>query len=496
MNRKAVALITMLLITLMLIVSFLSMKNVTEAPQLEWSKIFTRPPRTVTYAGVNYAIHYHDRGSRFVQTSDGGYAVVATLEDSYTPPHTGGIHNYTGQIIKTDSSGIIEWEKKDYLLTEARSIYQTRDGGYIVVTSAGLLKMDNQGNIQWNNKIGASAYRAIQADDGDYTILAGESGEGVVIRKVDENGYSLWNLTVNAPAGQDLSGGTLTRVDTFDVAETGNGGYVATGTWLGRDYWRLSTNLWLISTDSNGKLQFHKTYNLFNVPSGSQFKSVWLFSTKIYVTRNDGFILCGLLARREDYRNSPWLAKISPYGTIEWALEYGEVLNGTGHFASVVQTGDGGFFAVGSFGSGLDAHPLLVKTDQFGNVQWSITDYAGFLGNSYVSQGMVTNEGAYVVVGKMNDSVWLAKFAADEPEPPFSSYVVLIAAGVATVAVASIGLLVYFKKRKRSKTPLHALFLPLKPTPTTPPTSTTPTIPPIPPTAYTYDTYDTYLPRK
>ncbi len=167
MKRKTLALIAALLITLLLIVSFLYM----QAPQLEWSKTFTRPLRTVTYGGINYTVGHHDFGNCFVQTSDGGYAVVATLEDSYAPPHTGGIHNYTYLIIKMNSSETIQWEREVPLYREARSISQTRDEVYIIVASADVLKTDSQGNIQWSKAFGMQILCVFQASDEGYVVV-------------------------------------------------------------------------------------------------------------------------------------------------------------------------------------------------------------------------------------------------------------------------------------------------------------------------------------
>ncbi len=256
----------------------------------------------------------------------------------------------------------------------------------------------------------------------------------------------MWNETLAAyePVGQGLYGDTLTHTTTFDIGETGNGGYVAVGTWSDGGYWSFTTNLWLIRTDSNRKLQVSKTYNLFNVPSGSpSSESAKLFDIKIYVTRDDGLILCGGVAREEYY--SPWLAKISSTGTVEWSREYPKGVSDRGPFVSVVETGDRGFFAVGSDRYDNPTVPLLVRTDGVGNVRWKVMGHTGFLDEGYVQSGMVTSGGAFVVVGQVNDSVWLAKFAT---ESQFWSSAVLTTAGLVAVAVVGIDLIRYFKRKR------------------------------------------------
>jgi hypothetical protein len=122
---------------------------------ISWVQVFDRPSKTVYYNGQLYSVQHGDRGNCFVQTRDGGYIIVGTLEDGYAPPHTGGIHNSTGTIIKTDSSGAIQWQKYGESTfgggspVEGTSIIVTQDSGYLLNGIFSLQKLDANGNLQW-----------------------------------------------------------------------------------------------------------------------------------------------------------------------------------------------------------------------------------------------------------------------------------------------------------------------------------------------------------
>ena len=85
-----------------------------------------------------------------------------------------------------------------------------------------------------------------------------------------------------------------------------------------------------------------------------------------------------------------WLAKTDPQGNLIWEYSYG---SGNHYFTgySVIQTSDGGY-AVGGFvfdiGMNTSGDPLVIKTDSFGNEEWTMNlggpyiDYIAMLCNS------------------------------------------------------------------------------------------------------------------
>ncbi|MFI5296046.1 MAG: hypothetical protein ACHQ0Y_13605 [Thermodesulfovibrionales bacterium] len=126
-----------------------------------------------TYGGIA-----DDWANSLQQTTDGGYIVAGTT-------YSFGDGFNDGWILKLDANGNIQWQKT-YGGT-VQSILQTADGGYIVAGStsigadngdAWILKLDGNGNIQWQKAIGNSAKaegaKAVrQTPDGGY-IVAGD----------------------------------------------------------------------------------------------------------------------------------------------------------------------------------------------------------------------------------------------------------------------------------------------------------------------------------
>lgn len=114
-----------------------------------------------------------------VQTTDGGYVLAGTCTSF-------GAGGYDIYIIKLNQTGSLQWTKTIGGTGDdiGHSIILTRDGGYAIVgstTSFGaggadmyIIKLNNNGNLQWNKIIGGSdndnAYSILQTIDGSYLI--------------------------------------------------------------------------------------------------------------------------------------------------------------------------------------------------------------------------------------------------------------------------------------------------------------------------------------
>jgi hypothetical protein len=433
-----------------------------QVPQLQWSLSYPRQPSTMN----NAKVYHFDVGSCFVQTSDGGYLIAGNLEDDvYWGPHGGFFDNYSATIIKTDSFGNLQWQKINPAFSNTVAIFQTKDLGYLAIVGGWyLLKLDAQGNIQSNSTLGISISGAIQTADGDY-VLAGTNDKIGMLVKTDENGNLLWNTTLFSldPHSNDIwaSNLAMTKDGGYEVACWGEG----YGEVIGTD-----ADLALFKTDSNGNLQFSKSYN-YNPAAGQTLPPEVssgnpTFPTEVYIAAtNDGGCLLAGTADSPDF-TAPFLVKIDSQGNWEWNRTYvtSDMLGGS--IASVVQGTDGGYFAVGSIGSN-DASKgaLLFKTDALGNMQWNQT-----YGQASATLVSLANDGGYTVTGSGSGNIWLAEFAlpkanvsSNTPFPtaitPFSP--AMIAVIVVAVVVSVTSLLVYLKKYR------HQNSLPTPPLPET-----------------------------
>jgi hypothetical protein len=241
-----------------------------------------------------------------IQTSDGGYALAGRAQPS-------DVWSLCSWIVKTDSSGSMQWSKmfENGSDTPARSIIQTRDGGYIVAGETDfygssfhslLLKMDNSGNVEWTKTIGSGSINAaIQTSDGGYALA----------------GYT----------------------QPSDV----NGNY-----------------FWLVKTDSSGDNEWSKSF-----PGNG-----WDFANSVIQTSDGGYVLAGGAYPLGSEQSDFGFMKTDSSGNKEWGWGVGGAYWDQAN--SVIQASDGGY-AIAGYVS-YDAAPInsdfwLIKTDSAGNVE-------------------------------------------------------------------------------------------------------------------------------
>ncbi len=208
----------------------------------EWNK---------TFGGENL-----DWADSVIQTSDGGY-VLAGFTRSY------GAGGDDFWLVKTDSSGNQEWNKTHGGENDdvAREVIQTSDGGYAIAGYTGsygagredfwLVKTDSSGNMEWSKTFGGQdndlVISAIQTSDGGYALAGitysyGAGGGDFWLVKTDSSGNEEWNKTFGGK-NYDIA---------RSVIQTSDGGYAivgSTGSSGDGGY-----DIWLIKTDSSGNV--------------------------------------------------------------------------------------------------------------------------------------------------------------------------------------------------------------------------------------------------
>jgi hypothetical protein len=412
------------------------LKAVSEMPQMEWSRTYSR---VVNYTIDGCYVYPYDEGICVVQMADGGYVIAGQRDDRYYPPHTGGVDAYTSVLINTDSLGNVQWEKNNSEIFHPNSIVQTKDSGFILISRTGLFKLDKKGDVQWSKDFVEEYgdFDVAQTSDGSF-VMAGsiESGYNVVtsVIKVDVNGNLLWNETFSSDSPYTVG---------MAVAEASEGGYVVAGTSGG-------DRLWLVKVDSNGKRLFDRTFAIFGNPMPVPPTNVVIDKTK-----DGGYILAGGILYGD--HSSPWLAKIDSQGNLQWHQRYDD----GGRFLSVVQVDNGGYLMSGSYSRSMGSlsSVLLVRTDGFGNFQWNAT-YDGEKQSTQrpnsASSAIATDDGGYAVVGTLDDNIWFVKYAPETEILPDttpsgttpSDAPTLFVAFVIVTVVIGVSFIVYFKKRK------------------------------------------------
>ncbi|MBI4685607.1 MAG: choice-of-anchor D domain-containing protein [Nitrospirae bacterium] len=299
-----------------------------------------------TYGGTSadYANSIH-------QTSDGGYIVSGATGSS-------GAGSYDAWVLKLDANGNVQWQKTygGSNLDFAESIQQTVDGGYIVVGEtysfgAGsfdiwLLKLDANGNIQWQKTYGTSggeqAYSIQQTSDTGF-IVVGYKKVGsyfdVWILKLDASGNVQWQKTY---------GGNSDDISSF-IQQTSDGGFVIAG-YTG-SFGAGLYDAWVLKLDEGGNIQWQKTYGGTSTD----------YANSIHQTSDGGYIVAGETELSTGFYDG-WALKLDPGGNIQWQKTYG--VSNNDHIYSIEQTTDGGFVAAGI--TGTDA--LILKFDNNGNI--------------------------------------------------------------------------------------------------------------------------------
>ena len=114
-------------------------------------------------------------------------------------------------------------------------------------------------------------------------------------------------------------------------------------------------------------------------------------------TSDYGYALVGYTCSYGAGEDDFWLVKVDSSGNIQWNRTYGGTE--TDIASNLIETADGGYAIVGytgSFGAGGDDF-WLVKTDNFGNMQWNQT-YGG-AGSDIASYLIETSDGGYAIAG-------------------------------------------------------------------------------------------------
>ncbi len=121
-----------------------------------------------------YAATLSGYSQKIIETADGGYAIAAEYQHSYF-------------LLKIDASGNQEWNKSyTGFKHSAEMLIQTRDEGYALAGTSGLVKTDSQGNVEWYKALGECIPKSlIQTSDSGYAI-AGDFNFNLMM--LDSNG--------------------------------------------------------------------------------------------------------------------------------------------------------------------------------------------------------------------------------------------------------------------------------------------------------------------
>ena len=393
------------------------------------------------YGGVN-----GDGLFSFQETTDKGFILGgcswSDIGGDKSQPLHGGFGDLDFWIIKTDSAGLLTWERAyggsemDWLT----SIQQTTDGGYILggysMSGANgdksdpnrdptantfdywIIKVDSLGVKQWDQTFGGTDDDFLtslqQTSDGGY-ILGGYSGSNIGADKTlplaGTQGYDDYWVIKTDSAGNKLwekDFGGIIEDALFCIRQTTDGGYIMGGhsdspvgadktqaSWGARDYW-------VIKTDSSGNFLWDKDFG------GTMNDELY----SLMQTSDHGYLLGGISkSGLTGDKTEPsfglfdyWILKLDSTGNKIWDKTFGGN-ESESQFGNVYETSDGYYAVAGKSSSDASGNKTqnnlspeqtwVVKMDSLGNMIWDRT----LLINAKVEYGYITeaSDGCFVV---------------------------------------------------------------------------------------------------
>jgi hypothetical protein len=360
-------------------------------------------------------------GVSIAQSSDGGYVVgggTIGCGSGSDCPSTSGLT--CALVEKISATGAIVWANVyagGAVSSVINKLRQTSDGGLIAVgtatdanhNNAGLvLKLDGQGNVQWQRQIGpASTTQELlndvqQTSDGGYVVAGeleppnttGQTLASVLVVRLDASGNVTWQQGYNS---FNSSGSSTASNNALSIIQASDGGYLVAGNWVNAATPnQCCSGALLLKLDAAGDIQWQNAlsgglYCFFNGFSET-CANLTAVAYTAHQTSDGGYVLTGdeTLKLTDETPLEPWIAKVDANGNLLWQHLYYQTNKTSGrplseYFASSAATSDGGFFGLGfteNATSG-DGELLAVKSDSAGNVGSSCGDeHAGTLLNS------------------------------------------------------------------------------------------------------------------
>ena len=190
------------------------------------------------------------------------------------------------------------------------------------------------------------------------------------------------------------------------VQQTSDGGYIIAGAT--RSYGAGRSDFWLVKTDSNGTLEWDKTFGGGDIDLASSVQQ----------TSDGGYIIAGATRSYGAGRSDFWLVKTDSNGNKTWNKTFGE--DGWNVAYSVRQTSDDGYILVGTTESysydagGIAIDFRLVKTDSNGTKEWDRIVEGTEMDTAHSVQQ--TYDGGYILMGTAEScsspggcDIWIAK---------------------------------------------------------------------------------------
>lgn len=260
----------------------------------------------------SYGTNLYNYGVDCIQDNDNGYFILANTANSING-------NTNIHIIRTDSAGIIKWEKAigDTSIYFSTCFERAVDRGFIITGYTNrnflngydvlLIKTDSLANIQWLKTFGSSSWdfgnSVIQSKDSCFVVAGKTYGFGardadVYIVKVNKLGDTLWTKVFGGDSTDYASSIVSTYEDSYligaNTKSKGAGDFDA----------------WILNLNTNGDTIWTRTYG--------GVKEDILY--KIINTTDSAFAFCGSTRSDPAIKLETWFVRTLKSGWVDWSL--------------------------------------------------------------------------------------------------------------------------------------------------------------------------------
>jgi len=293
-------------------------------------------------------------------TTDGGYIVSGITGEGFDG-------DYGPFLLKVDANGNEQWNRtyagRGYF--QGNSVQQTADGGFIMTGYGGVsvIKTYSNGSLQWERRYssgGINEHGSIvrQSADGGYIVLAvAEFHEFVAVDSYSSymvSAQGTWLLKIDESGNPLWNRIFFSRKDDIDnilysVQQTFDGGYVLAGISNRTVVTATTTgHAWVLKLNSNGSTQWSKTYGATD----------WSHATEVQQTSDGGYIV-SILSSWGYSGNHVWLWKMDANGSTVWCKPIGTWFS----VYFIRQTSDGNYALVGHGMMDSRHVAILIKVD-------------------------------------------------------------------------------------------------------------------------------------
>jgi hypothetical protein len=236
-----------------------------------------------------------------IATSDGGY-VIGLGTQSNDGDITGNHGEVDVSLMKINATGTVQLQKCFGCLglDNIRGLFQTADGGYLIVGET-------------------------SSNDGD--VSGNHGGDDLWLFKINTTGTILWQKCIGGSGNEKLE----------EIIPTADGGYIGVGKTTSINNGDVLGNTvggaWVFKITNLGVIQWQKVYQEVRI-------------TGVLQTPDGGYVYSGegMFSNLPEYHGGydVWVAKVNQGGTIQWQKCYGG--SGTEEYSKIIASNDGGYF--------------------------------------------------------------------------------------------------------------------------------------------------------